>query len=70
MITPITYNTSQAFTIYSLRKYVLVTDGGEVKCFDVFMSHEKKNEWLKAIQEKMKSLYENHNFKLVKFSTG
>jgi hypothetical protein len=30
------------------------------------MSYEKKNEWLKAMQKEMKSLYENHTFKLMK----
>jgi hypothetical protein len=49
---------------------VLVTNGGKLECFDKAMSHAKKNEWLKAMQEKMKSFHENHNFKLGKFSKG
>jgi len=60
----------QPSTKYSPHKYVLVTDGGESKCFNEVMSHEKKNEWLKAMQKEMKSLHENHTFELVKLSKG
>jgi hypothetical protein len=49
---------------------VLVTDGGDSKCFNEVMSHEKKNEWLKAMQKEMKSLHENHTFELVKLPKG
>jgi hypothetical protein len=34
------------------------------------MPHEKKSEWLKAMQEEMKSLHENHTFKLLKLLKG
>jgi ATP-binding cassette subfamily B (MDR/TAP) protein 1 len=60
----------QPSTKYSPREYVLVTDGGEPECFNEAMSHEKKSEWLKAIQEEMKSLHENHTFELVKLPKG
>jgi hypothetical protein len=60
----------QPSTKYSPLEYVLVTDGGELECFDEAMSHEKKSEWLKAMEEKMKSLHENHTFELVKLPKG
>jgi hypothetical protein len=60
----------QPSTKYSPHEYVLVTDGGEPECFDEAMSHEKKSEWLQAMQEEMKSLHENHTFELVKLPKG
>jgi len=60
----------QPSTKYYPHEYVLVTDGGEPECFDEAMSHEKKSEWLKAMQEEMKSLHENHTFELVKLPKG
>ena len=43
----------------------MLTDGGEPECFEEAMSHQYKNEWVKAIQEEMKSLNENHLYDLV-----
>ncbi|KAJ7009759.1 Retrovirus-related Pol polyprotein from transposon TNT 1-94 [Populus alba x Populus x berolinensis] len=60
----------QPSTKYSPYEYVLVTNGGESECFDEAMSYEKKSEWLKAMQEEMKSLHENHTFELVKLPKG
>ena len=48
----------------------MLTDGGEPKCFEEPISHQHKNEQVKAMQEKMKSLNENHTYDLVKFPKG
>ncbi|KAH9780323.1 hypothetical protein KPL71_008037 [Citrus sinensis] len=45
-------------------------DGGEPKYFEEVMSHQHKNEWVKAIQEEMKSLNENHTYDIVKLPKG
>ena len=34
------------------------------------MFHQHKNEWVKAMQEEMKSLYENHTYDLVNLPKG
>ncbi|KAK2975926.1 hypothetical protein RJ640_007404 [Escallonia rubra] len=39
-----------------------VADGGEPECYHEAMENKKKNEWLKAIQEEMKSLDENYTY--------
>ncbi|KAK3043672.1 hypothetical protein RJ639_000088 [Escallonia herrerae] len=41
-----------------------VVDGGEPECYHEAMENEKKNEWLKAIPEEMKSLDENYPYEL------
>lgn len=48
----------------------MLIDGGEPESYQEVMYHEKKREWKKAIQEKMKSLHENHTYDLVKLPKG
>ena len=51
---------------YSSNEYVMISDQGEPESYEEVMEHEKKAEWLKAMQEEMKSLLENHTYDLVK----
>ena len=55
---------------YSPHEYVLLSDGGEPQTYQEVMSDTKKNEWLKAMQEEMRSLRENHTYDLVKLPKG
>lgn len=54
-------------TRYHPYEYVMLTDGGEPESYPEAMAHDKKDEWLKAMQEELKSLHENHTYDLVKF---
>ena len=56
----------QPSTRYSVSDYVMLTDGGEPETYQEVMSHEKKGEWLSAMQDEMNSLHENHTYDLVK----
>lgn len=47
-------------TGYDPNEYVLLTDGGELESFSEALAHEKKEEWLQAMQEEIVSLQENH----------
>ncbi|KAL5821663.1 hypothetical protein ACOSQ3_023545 [Xanthoceras sorbifolium] len=55
---------------YSPNEYVMLTDGGEPESYDEAITDQHKTEWLKAMQEEMKSLHENHTFDLVKLPQG
>ena len=50
---------------YSPHEFVLLTDAAELECYEEAMLHEEKDKWFKSMQEKMKSLHENHTFELV-----
>ncbi|GKF08356.1 putative RNA-directed DNA polymerase, partial [Tanacetum coccineum] len=54
------------WTRYSANKYVLLIDGGEPECYAEAMEDEHKKEWFDAMQDEMKSLYENNTFELTK----
>ncbi|PKI65433.1 hypothetical protein CRG98_014172 [Punica granatum] len=58
------------FTRYPPHEYVLLTDGGEPECYDEAVAHEHKEHWLKAMNEEMNSLSENHTYDLVKLPQG
>ncbi|GKC51490.1 putative RNA-directed DNA polymerase, partial [Tanacetum coccineum] len=55
---------------YSVHEYVLLTDGGEPECYAETMEDEHKKEWFKAVEDEMKSLYENNTFELTKLPKG
>jgi hypothetical protein len=55
---------------YSVDEYVLFSDVGEPESYQEVMLHDQKNEWQKAMQEKMKSLHENHTYDLVELPKG
>ncbi|GKB90779.1 putative RNA-directed DNA polymerase [Tanacetum coccineum] len=57
-------------TRYSENEYVLLTDGGEPECYAEAMEDEHKKEWFDAMQDKMKSLYENNTFELTMLPKG
>ena len=49
---------------------MLLTDGREPECYAEVMEDENKKEWIDAMQDEMKSLYENNTFELVKLPKG
>ena len=55
---------------YSANEYVLLTDSGEPESYAEAMEDEHKKEWVYAMQDEMKSLYENNTFELVKLPKG
>ena len=55
---------------YADGDFVLVTDGGEPESFDEAMHDEQSAEWMKAMQDEMNSLHENHTYDLVKLPKG
>lgn len=55
---------------YDPDTYVLLTDGGEPECFDDVLKSEQKEQWFRAMQDEMESLYDNHTFDLVKLPKG
>ena len=48
----------------------MLTDGGEPETDQEDILHESKKEWVKAMQEKVRSLLENHTYDLVKLPQG
>ena len=60
----------QQSTRYSPNEYVLLTDGGEPEDIEEAMENADKQQWLHAMKDKMKSLYDNQTFELVKLSKG
>ncbi|GJW74762.1 putative RNA-directed DNA polymerase [Tanacetum coccineum] len=57
-------------THYSANEYVLLTNGGEPECYAEALEDEHKKEWFDAMQDEMKSLYENNTFELTKLPKG
>ena len=55
---------------YSPDEFVMLTDGGEPECYEEAMAHDKKKEWVKAMQEEIKSLHENKTYELVQLPKG
>jgi hypothetical protein len=47
-----------------------MTDAAEPSCYEEAVSGQHKNEWLEAIKDEMKSLYENYTFELVSLPKG
>ena len=56
----------QPSTRYHPNEYVMLTDGGEPEIYQEAILHESKKEWVKAMQEEVRSLLENHTYDLVK----
>ena len=48
----------------------MLTDGGELETYQEAILHESKKEWVKAMQEEVRSLLENHTYDLVKLPQG
>ncbi|GJX81204.1 putative RNA-directed DNA polymerase [Tanacetum coccineum] len=57
-------------TRYSVNEYVLLTDGGEPEYYAEAMEDKHKKEWFDAMQDEIKSLYENNTFVLTKLPKG
>ena len=48
----------------------MITDRGEPECYEEAMTHDKKKDWIKAMQEEIKSLHENKTYDLVQLPKG
>lgn len=48
----------QPSTRYTPTEYVMITDGGEPETYHEAISHEEKDEWIKAMEEEMRSLHQ------------
>ena len=48
----------------------MITDGKEPECYEEAMTHDKKKEWVKAMQEEINSLHENKTYELVQLPKG
>ena len=60
----------QPSTRYTPNEYVMLTDGGEPKTYQEAILHKSKKEWVKAIQEEVRSLLDNHTYDLVRLPQG
>jgi hypothetical protein len=50
--------------------YLLLSDSGELECYEEAMQVDTKNKWEKGMKEEMDSLVNNHIWDLVQFSIG
>ena len=48
----------------------MLTDEGEPQSYKEAITHTHKEEWIKAMQEEMQSLHENHTYELVELPKG
>ena len=48
----------------------MLTEGGEPEAYQEAILHESNKEWVKAMQEKVRSLLENHTYDLLKLLQG
>ena len=48
----------------------MLIDGGEPQTYQEAILHESKKEWVKAMQEEVRPLLENHTYDLVKLPQG
>ena len=55
----------QPSTRYPPNEYLMLTDEGEPETYQAIL-HETKKEWVRAMQEEVRSLLENHTYDLVK----
>jgi len=60
----------QPSTRYSCDEYITLIDGRKPESFEEALESEEKQKWLDAMQDEMKSLYDNHTYDLVKFPKG
>ena len=60
----------QPSTRYPSTEYVMLIDGGEPETYQKAILHKSKKEWVKAMQEEVRSLLENHTYYLVKLPQG
>ena len=60
----------QPSTKYSSDKYVTLTSDGEPQSFAEAMEMKEKEEWIKAMNEEITSLHENHTYDLVELPKG
>jgi len=50
---------------YLEEDYITLTDNGEPQNFSVVIDSIEKGEWIKAIEEEMRFLHENHTYDMV-----
>lgn len=53
-----------------MNEYVFLTDDREPESFEKVLEDENKKDWMDAMEDEMKSLYENNTFELVKLPKG
>ena len=51
-------------------EYILIADEGELESFQEVQSHKDKDYWIKAMGEKMNSLWKNDTYKLTELPKG
>ncbi|RDX90094.1 hypothetical protein CR513_28078, partial [Mucuna pruriens] len=56
--------------MYPFDKYVTLTNGEELECYQEAIKSEERQKWLDAMQDEMKSLHDNHTYDLVKLPKG
>ena len=56
----------QPSTRYPPNEYVMLIDEGESETYQEAILYESKKEWVKSMQEEVRSLLENHTYDLVK----
>lgn len=49
-----------------MHEYILLTNIGELECYEEAIEDDHRGKWIEAIQDKIRSLHENYTFKLVK----
>ena len=60
----------QISTRYPPNEYVMLTDEGEPETYQEAILHKSKKEWVKVMQEEVRSLLENHTYDLLKLPQG
>ena len=55
---------------YPPNEYVMLIDGGEPETYQEAILHESKQEWVKAMQEEVRSFLENHTYDSMKLPQG
>jgi len=55
---------------YPKEDYITLTDNDEPQNFSEAMESIEKGEWIKAMEEEISSLHENHTYDLVELPTG
>ena len=63
-----TIRTPQCYS--STLNYLLLTDGGEPKCYDEALQDENSSKWKLAIKEEMDSLLWNQTWELIELLVG
>lgn len=61
---------TMASSKYPKEDYITLIDNGEPQNFSEAMESIEKGEWIKAMEEEMSFLHENHTYDLMELPTG